>query len=81
MWGSQGVLAHQPAHNPQQTVLWPHAGLVPGFTALGGCCRYVLLIRIDDGFVKFRVRPSALPTLPRQVPAVQQLMLDLGHRE
>lgn len=56
-WGSQGVLAHQRARNPQQSVLWPHAGLVPGFTAPGGCCRGVLLIRAD-GFVKFRVRPS-----------------------
>lgn len=65
--GQPGVPALQCARNSQQSVIWPCCGLVPCLAAPGGCCRCVLLIRTDDGFIKFRVRLSALPMLPREV--------------
>lgn len=71
--GQPGVPALQRGCNSQWSVFAPE---------VGGCCGCVVLIRTGGRFMKFRVRPSALPALsggpagPCRLPA--QLCSSVG---
>lgn len=45
----------------------PVVVVYPRLAAPGGCCGCVVLIRTDDGFMEFQVRPPALPVFPGEV--------------